>query len=192
LEDAVFSELDRAIVDNLNRLVLPVLDGIYKHEPVGGVAKADTYASLLTANLERFKNLCASEISRSNRYHHTFAVILFRINKLQGLFDHDHERALSLVGDITQGIRTRTRKTDYGCWIGHTTYAMLSLEGGKRIRFLISRAMLYLMKDLSELREANISKDDILVGLSAYPGIGRTADDLLEEAEKDLKPHSQE
>jgi putative methionine-R-sulfoxide reductase with GAF domain len=192
MEDAVFTELDQTLVDNLNRLILPVLEGIYKHEPLGGPKHIDTYESLLKGNLERFKKLCDSEISRSNRYHHTFAIILFRINELENLFERDHETALSLVGEITQGIRTRTRKTDYGCWIGRTTYAMLSLEGGKRIRFLTSRAMMYLTKDLAELKEPQIKAGEILVGISAYPGIGRTADDLLDEADKDLKPHTED
>ncbi len=190
LEDAVFTELDRTLVDNLNRLILPVLDGIYKRHPTGEADEVEAYETLLEANVERFKKICDSEILRSNRYHHTFAVILFKVNPLQELFEREHEKALGLVGEITRGIHTRTRKTDYGCWINATTYAMLSLEGGKRIRFLVSRAMMYLMKDLSGVQDAEIRKGDIFVGVSVYPGTGRTADDLLDEAENDLKPQA--
>ncbi len=190
LEDAVFTELDSTLVDNLNRLILPVLDSIYKRQPMGEADEAEAYGVLLEANIERFKKICDSEILRSNRYHNTFAVILFRVNSLERLFEQDRDGALALVGEITQGIRTRTRKTDYGCWINATTYAMLSLEGGNRIRFLISRAMMYLVKDLSAVEGAEICRDDILVGVSVYPGTGRSAEELLNEAETDLKPHS--
>jgi hypothetical protein len=176
--------------DPLEGLIMPVLDGIYTRQPMGEAVEVEAYEALLEANVERFTKLCDSEILRSNRYHHTFALILFRINPLQQLFERDREAALGLVGEITQGIRTRTRKTDYGCWIDPTTYAMLSLEGGNRIRFLVSRAMMYLIKDLSEVKGAEIHNEDILVGVSVYPGTGRTADDLLDEAENDLKPHT--
>lgn len=186
LEDAVFTPLDQTLIDSLNRLILPVLEAISSREPVAGSTAEGSYAAVLEANRERFKKFCDSEITRSNRYHHSFAVILFKINALQRIFDKRLDSALTLVDEITQGIRTRTRKTDYGCWIGHTTYAILSLEGGNRIQFLISRAMLYLIKDLGDVEEFEIAKRDILVGVSNYPGTGRTADELLDLAEQNL------
>jgi hypothetical protein len=108
---------------------------------------------------------------------------------LERLFEDDHKTALQLVDEITQGIRTRTRKTDYGCWIDTMTYAMLTLEGGNRIRFLLSRTMMYLNKDLAEF-VTQPAGDDVHIGVAAYPGTARRATDLLEEAAKDLKPHS--
>ena len=33
------------------------------------------------------------------------------------LFDEDAGSALTLVDEVTRGIQTRTRKTDWGCWI---------------------------------------------------------------------------
>ncbi|MDH3217061.1 MAG: GAF domain-containing protein [Candidatus Krumholzibacteria bacterium] len=190
LEDAVFTSLDQSILDNLNRFILPILDAVYNQGPVE--EPPEEYESQLQDNHDRFKKLCGSEISRSNRYHHSFALILFRIKPLDALFDKDHEKALSLVGEITQGIRTRTRKTDYGCWIGRSTYAVISLEGGRRIRFLISRAMLYLKKDLSQLTDTPVEGQDVLVGTALYPGAAKSAEDLLGEAEKDLKPFADE
>jgi putative methionine-R-sulfoxide reductase with GAF domain len=188
IEDGVFTPLDQSLVDGLNRLILPVLEAISARQPLGGPTPERTYDAVLEANRERFVKLCESEITRSNRYHHAFAVILFRMNPLQRVFSQSLETALQVVDGITQGIRTRTRKTDYGCWIGQTTYAILSLEGSNRIRFMTSRAMLYLMKDLAEVSETPVAKRDILVGVSTYPGIGRTADELLDLAEKSLSP----
>jgi len=189
LEESVFTELDQALIDNVTRLILPVLEGIYKHEVAPAPGEVEGYETLLEGNVERFQKFCDSEILRSNRYHHTFAVILFRIKPLENLFEDDHKTALGLVDEITQGIRTRTRKTDYGCWIDTMTYAMLTLEGGNRIRFLLSRAMMYLNKDLAEFI-TEPGEDDVQIGVSTYPGTARRATDLLEEAAKDLKPHS--
>jgi hypothetical protein len=188
IEDAIFTPLDQALIDSLYRLILPVLGAISAREPLAGPTPERTYQDVLETNRERFKTLCESEITRSNRYHHAFTVILFRINALQRVFHDRLQTALQLVDDITQGIRTRTRKTDYGCWIAETTYAIVSLESGNRIQFMISRAMLYLMKDLAEVSGMEIAKRDILVGVSTYPGSGRTPEELLGVAEKNLAP----
>jgi GGDEF domain-containing protein len=191
MEEAVFTALDQSIIEHLTRLVLAVLDGIHKQEPLGDTPR-DVYDAQLGANLQRFTKLCDSEIARSNRYHHTFAIILFDVKPLAELFEKEAASTMSLVEEITQGLRTRTRKTDYGCWIGRTKYAMLSLEAGRRIRFLISRALLYLTKDLSTHAGAAIAPDEICVGVATYPGAGRNADDLIREAGEDLKPHAQD
>jgi hypothetical protein len=105
------------------------------------------------------------------------------------VFEENSKRAFKLIDEITQGIRTRTRKTDYGCWIDRNSYVMLSLEGTKRIRFLISRATTYLAKDLAEV---GAGKDDVLIGTAMYPGTSRTANDLLQEARKSLQPFNPE
>ncbi|MFQ5510333.1 MAG: GAF domain-containing protein [Candidatus Krumholzibacteriia bacterium] len=192
MEDVVFSDLDRNILENLARLILPVLDTIQQTSPGAADAEPDAYETVLESNLTRFQKVCVSEISRSDRYHHSFALILFRINPLDELFDDDYKAAFGLVDEITQGIRTRTRETDYGAWVDRATYAMLSLEGGRRIRFLLSRVVLYLMKDLSGVEDLKVGKNDILVGSAVYPGASRTAAELLAEAEKDLQVPSQE
>lgn len=191
MEEAVFTELDQSIIEHLTRLVLAVLDGIHKQEPLSDTPR-DVYDAQLGANLQRFAKLCDSEIARSNRYHHTFAIIVFDVQPLEDLFEEEPTSTMGLVEEITQGLQTRTRKTDYGCWIGRTRYAMLSLEAGRRIRFLISRAMLYLTKDLSAHAGTAIAAEEIQVGVATYPGTGRTADDLIREAGEDLKPHAQD
>jgi GAF domain-containing protein len=191
MEDAVFNELDQEVLAHLTRLILPVLETVGEREPSEAQREPKAYDMLLEHNVERLRRILESEIARSDRYHHTFSLILFRIEALERVFEDDHKLAFGIIDDITQGIRTRTRKTDAGCWINRSTYAMLSLDGGQRIRFLISRALLYLEKDLTNL-DQGIGREDILVGYATYPRTARTADDLVHEAEKSLRQPSPE
>jgi hypothetical protein len=116
MEDAVFTELDQAVLENLIRLVLPILDTIHERRPAEAKSEPEIYETVLQNNKDRLARVCEREISRSDRYHHPFAVLLFRVVPLTEFFEQDHKRAFSLVAEITQGLRTRTRKTDFGCW----------------------------------------------------------------------------
>jgi len=188
LEDAVYTELDRRLLANLTNLVLPVLDSMLRRGPAGGRAEPGALDLVISENRERFKTACADEIVRSDRYHHGFNVLLFRIGALKALFGRDRARAIALVEDMSQGLRTRTRKTDMSEWIGLDTYAVLTLDAGRRSRFLVARITSYLSKDISTLAEFPPELRTILVGSSTYPGTSKTADDLLAEAERTLKP----
>jgi len=107
------------------------------------------------------------------------------------LLERDHDRALSIVTEMTQGIENRTRKTDFGVWIAPDTFAILTLDGGRRIRFLVSRATMYLTKELSALADIPAEEKEIQLGAASYPGTAKDADELLEQAEQSLKPHAQ-
>ena len=52
--------------------------------------------------------------------------------------------------------------------------------------------MVYLIKDLSRFGEVSFQKEEILLGTASYPGTSKTTQELLEEAEKSLKPYAQE
>ena len=130
-------------------------------------------------------------MSRADRYHHPFSLMLVRVPVLGDLFQEDETRALKLADEIRQGFQTRTRGSDYGCWIKRDTYAMLSLEGTRRIKFLVTRLVAYLLKDLATAGFEKVS-GDVWVGTSSYPGAARSADALVQEAERTLRPHSPE
>jgi GAF domain-containing protein len=190
LEDAIFSDVDRKVMTNLSGLAMPVLDSILRKGPAAGVAGVGGFEAGLPENLARFKQACSDEISRSERYHHTFTVLIFRVDALGASFEHDRKRAVNVIEDISRGLKSRTRKTDIGDWIGPDTYAILTLDGGKRIRFLVSRVTTYLSRDLSSLTDVPEEQKRILVGSASYPGTSKNADELLAEAFKNLKPLS--
>jgi GAF domain-containing protein len=192
LEDAVYTELDRKLIKNLSTLALPVLDSILRRGPVVGSAEPGAFELVLAGNLERLKQTLKSEIGRSDRYHQTFTFVLFKAESLGMLFERNRERGLALVEDITQGIKTRTRKTDFGVWIRPDTYAIITLDGGKRIRYLVSRITAYIAKDLATVKDIPREVHRISVGSAAYPGTAKSPEELLSEAEKSLKPVSDE
>jgi hypothetical protein len=130
-------------------------------------------------------------MSRADRYHQPFALLVLRVPMLSALFAADEARALSAVDEIRQGIQTRTRKSDYGAWIRRDTYALVSLEGTRRIKFLVSRLVAYLKKDLGKFGTA-IGPADVEIGIAVYPGASRSAEALFDEAIAALKPHAAE
>jgi GGDEF domain-containing protein len=124
-----------------------------------------------------------AETARSDRYHLPFSLLFIRVPALAALFDADEEKAFRVAEEIQRGFRTRTRSSDFGCWIRRDAYALLSLEGTRRIKFLISRLVAYLEKDLAAA-SADLAPVDVTVGVATYPGPARTAEALLEEAER--------
>jgi GAF domain-containing protein len=195
LEDATFSDLDRNIVRHIVSIAVPAIKALMAPPGItasGETRPALTYDEVIHGNLSRMKRVMESEMSRSDRYHHAFSLLLLQIKPLGELFDRDEQRAVALVDEITRGIQTRTRKTDYGSWIRRDTFAMISLEGSRRVRFLVSRLMLYLLKDFVEVAEVSIRPTDVLFGHAFYPGTAKTPETMLDEVESNLQPYRRE
>lgn len=182
IEEGLFGETERRVLEQLLALAAPLIEGREEE----GEEEEVSYQDLLRSNRERFLQICQQEIERSHRYHHSFTVLLFQIKPLGRLFARDYAGALRLVDEITRGIQTRTRKTDQLAWIEHDSFALLCLEGAKRVRFLISRAAVYLRKDLSSL--GSPQPGDLLVGQAGFPGRASTAEELMAEASSRLEP----
>ena len=187
VEDASFSAHDESVVGQIVAMALPAVKALSASE--AGTRPA--YDDMLAGNVHRLARITDAEMSRADRYHHPFSLMLVRVPVLGDLFQEDETRALKLADEIRQGFQTRTRGSDYGCWIKRDTYAMLSLEGTRRIKFLVTRLVAYLLKDLATAGFEKVS-GDVWVGTSSYPGAARSADALVQEAERTLRPHSPE
>ncbi len=187
VEDAAFSSHDESVVGQVIAMTMPAVKALSASDP--GARPA--YDEMLAGNVHRLARITDAEMSRADRYHHPFSLLLIRVPALGDLFQEDDAKALVLADDIRQGFQTRTRGSDYGCWIKRDTYALLSLEGTRRIKFLVTRLVAYLLKDLAS---AGIKKalGDVWVGAATYPGSARSADALVQEAERSVKPHSVE
>ncbi len=187
VEDAAFSPHDESVVGQVIAMALPAVKALSATD----AAARPAYDEMLAGNVHRLSRITDAEMARADRYHHPFSLLLVRVPALGDLFQADETKALALADDIRQGFQTRTRGSDYGCWVKRDVYAMLSLEGTRRIKFLVTRLVAYLLKDLAS---AGIQKvpNDVWVGWSSYPGAARSADALIQEAERSLKPHSPE
>lgn len=184
VEDASFSAHDENVVGQVLAMVLPAI----KSFSAPGASARPAYDEMLSGNVHRLSRITDAEMARADRYHHPFSLLLVRVPAVGDLFQENEAKALVLADDIRQGFQTRTRGSDYGCWIKRDVYAMLSLEGTRRIKFLVSRLVAYLIKDLAS---AGIEKvtSDVWVGAASYPGAARSADALILEAERSLRPH---
>ncbi len=187
VEDAAFSPHDESVVGQVIAMAQPAVKALSASEP--GARPA--YDEMLVGNVHRLARITDAEMSRADRYHHPFSLLLVRVPVLDDMFEENEAKALILADDIRQGFQTRTRGSDYGCWIKRDTYALLSLEGTRRIKFLVTRLVAYLLKDLAS---AGIQKSpgDVWVGAASYPGAACSAEALVQEAERALKPHSVE
>lgn len=189
IEDATFTDLDRAIVDQIVAIAASAIRTLSVGGPTAEPGDTATYQTVLSGNMQRLKKVVDTEMARADRYHHSFSLLAFKIRSLDGMFDSDPASALALIDEISRGIQTRTRKTDFGAWIRRDTFAMLSLEGSKRVKFLVSRLLVYLLKDFATVAGEPIERADVLVGHAAYPGVSRTPEALLAEAESAAVPH---
>ncbi len=184
VEDASFSANDESVAEQIIAMALPILRALAS----AGADARPSYDEMLAGNMHRLARLIDAEMARAERYHTPFSLLIIRVPALNDAFSENESNALVTAEEIRQGIQTRTRNSDYGCWIARDTYAVLSLEGTKRIKFLVSRLVSYLLKDLAGAG-LSVSTDDVSVGVASYPGASRTAEALLEEATHAARPH---
>jgi hypothetical protein len=182
VEEATFSAHDETVVEQVLAMAWPAARAL-----ASGAGEArPSYDDMIAGNSQRLARIIDAEMSRAERYHNPFSLLVIRVPSMMDLFAANEERALKVSDEIRQGIQTRTRKSDYGCWIRRDTYAMASLEGANRIQFLVTRLVTYLHKDLGQAG-LGASAREILVGVAAYPGAAHTPDGLIEDAERNLK-----
>ena len=180
LDEATFTPLDESILAQIVSVVVPVVRALAGAEGADGTP---SHEAVLGGNLDRFRRALETEIARSDRYHQPFTLILLRVRALEALYESDPARAAQLAEDIRQGIQARTRKTDYGAWIRRGTWGIVSLDGTRRVRFLIARIVRYLERDFATAGQEAFSAADVEVGRAVYPGTARTPDALIAEAE---------
>lgn len=183
VEEAAFSSHDETVVEQAIAMALPVIRSL----AAPGGKTEPSHDDVLAGNASRLARMIDAEMARADRYHFPFSLLFVKVPALEALFASDPDRAVMIADEIQRGFRTRTRNSDFGCWVRRDAYGVLSLEGTRRIKFLVSRLVAYLQKDLAAAG-IDAPADGVTVGAATYPGVSRTADALLEEAEKNARP----
>jgi GAF domain-containing protein len=184
VEEAAFSPHDENVIEQVIAMAWPAARAL----SAGSTEGRPSYDEMIAGNSRRLARIVEAEMARADRYHHPFSLVVVRVSAMADLFTADETRGLAIADEIRQGIQTRTRKSDYGCWIRRDTYAMASLEGSARIHYLVTRLVSYLHKDLSNA-DIDAAGRDVTIGLATYPGTARSADALLDEAERNMKAY---
>jgi GAF domain-containing protein len=184
VEEGVFSAHDETVIEQLLAMAWPAARSLSS-----GTAEArPSYDEMIAGNSRRLARILDAEMARAERYHNPFSLLVIRVPAMTALLIADEAKALKVADEIRQGIQTRTRKSDYGCWVRRDVYAMASLEGANRIQFLISRLVAYLHKDLANAGVEQTQRE-VLIGVASYPGTARSPEALIEEAERALKSY---
>ena len=145
-----------------------------------------TFDDLLKANQRIFLDRVRDEIERASRYHHGFTVTIFNIKGLKQLLNNKYQDALLLINELSIGIRSRVRRTDYFCWIESDLFGVLSLESYKRIGYLENRINDFITAALQEKGLYDPASFYISSSCALYPGSSDSPAALISEAKSKL------
>jgi diguanylate cyclase (GGDEF)-like protein/PAS domain S-box-containing protein len=134
------------------------------------------------ANYREFMDSLERELRRAERSHNSFTVMLLDLDDLKRINDRfGHlagNRALKRLADVMTG---QCRATDLAARYGGDEFAVLLIDSDQRMA-----------QRVAERIEAGVRQDQeeppirVSIGMAAYPGDGRTAQDLLEAADQGL------
>ncbi|MCX5752693.1 MAG: GAF domain-containing protein [Candidatus Krumholzibacteria bacterium] len=179
LDSSIFGEHETVLLRKVADLVAPIFS---KAEVKNREMESFTFDDLLRYNQKLMIERISEEIERAERYHHGFTITLFRINGLHTILDEDYQAALRLVNELSMGIRTQVRKTDFFSWTEPDLFIVLSVEGYQRMGYLENRIKEFIAAKFQEKGYGDASVYYPMNGYAVFPGTSASAADLINEA----------
>jgi len=134
------------------------------------------------ANYGGFVDTLEREVRRAERIHHSFAVLLLDLDELKRINDQfGHlagNRALKRLSDV---IQEHCRATDVAARYGGDEFAVVLIDADPGMARQIADRVDHALRSQGEQPALSVS-----IGISVYPEDGRTAQELLETADKHL------
>jgi diguanylate cyclase (GGDEF)-like protein/PAS domain S-box-containing protein len=134
------------------------------------------------ANYGGFVDTLEREVRRAERIQHSFALLLLDLDELKRINDQfGHlagNRALKRLSDV---IQEHCRATDVAARYGGDEFAVVLIDADPGIARQIADRVDHALRGQSEQPALSVS-----IGISVYPADGRTAQELLETADKHL------
>ena len=134
------------------------------------------------SNYREFMETLEREVRRAERSHHSFTLMLLDLDDLKRINDRfahlAGNRALKRLAEVMKG---QCRETDLAARYGGDELAVVLIDSDQRMA-----------QHLAERIEARVREDQeepritVSVGMAVYPGDGRTTQDLLEAADRQL------
>ena len=184
LDSSVFGDHELSLLDKVGKVLKPIFA---ISESVKFEEKPLTFDELLVSNQKLLIDRLSDEVERSDRYHFSFTVTLFKIYGLKDYIKANYKSALSLINRMSLGIRSRIRKTDYFSWIESDTFAIVSIESFKKVQKLEGRIIEYIVDELKNEGVYNEETFYPSTGYASYPGRSESPAQLINEAKKSIK-----
>ena len=134
------------------------------------------------ANYREFVETLDREVRRADRGHHTFALLLLDLDGLKQINDRcGHlagNRALKRMASV---LKEHCRSTDLAARYGGDEFALILIDANSGMARQVATRIETCLANQPEMPRLGVS-----VGVSIFPGDGRSAQDLLEAADQEL------
>jgi diguanylate cyclase (GGDEF)-like protein/PAS domain S-box-containing protein len=134
------------------------------------------------ANYREFLETLEREVRRGERNNRSFAVLMLDLDALKSINDRlGHlagNRALKRLAEV---MKEQVRSTDLAARYGGDEFAVLLIDSDPGMARQIASRMQHALKSRREEPCLSVS-----IGIAIYPDDGRTAQDLLETADREL------
>jgi diguanylate cyclase (GGDEF)-like protein/PAS domain S-box-containing protein len=134
------------------------------------------------ANYREFMHTLERELRRAERSRHSFSVLLLDLDELKRINDRfGHlagNRALKRLAEI---MKEHCRSTDLAARYGGDEFAVILIDSDRAMADQVARRIEARTRDSQEEPRLAVS-----IGIAGYPGDGRTAQSLLEAADREL------
>ncbi len=185
LDSSIFGEHETGLLLKVADLVAPLFS---KGTAKSRETESFTFDDLLRYNQKLMMDRINEEIERAERYHHGFTITVFKVNGLLDLFHDDYQSGLRLVNELSMGIRTQVRKTDFFSWTEPDLFIVLSVEGYQRMGYLESRVKEFIAKKFDEKGYRDTAVYFPSNGFAVFPGTSSNTVELISEAKAKLRP----
>jgi len=134
------------------------------------------------SNYREFMDTLERELRRAERSHHSFTVLLLDLDDLKRVND----RQGHLVGNkalkrLAKVMKEQCRATDLAARYGGDEFAVVLIDSDQAMAAHVAQRIEACVRDDGEDPSISVS-----IGMAVYPGNGRTSNDLLEAADRQL------
>ncbi len=134
------------------------------------------------ANYREFMDTLVRELRRAERSRHSFTVLLLDLDDLKLVNDRQGHLAGNMaLNRLAKVMKEQCRVTDLAARYGGDEFAVLLIDSDQQMAEHMAQRIEACMRDDGEDPPISVS-----IGMAVYPGDGRTTQELLEAADRQL------